>query len=287
MKGDNLNRGLPVEQMERLIRFRASHPCKHVNVGSTHWEYIVGGGGTRTLLLLPGGLRIAEHAFGYIELFEGTYRVITPTYPPLNGIDEITDGIVAILDAENARSAFVLGQSAGGVVAQALVGRSPSRVEKLILSSTSPLKISRGKAAILWIFNTVIPLLPNGTAANLYKKMIGQVLNVPKDQSAFWETYLGELFSTRLAKADVISHFRLGRDAIRKYGYDKPGGRAWPGEVLILGGEEDPVSTESDRKTMAAFYPHSKVHVIQEAGHTPAISEPEKYAEAVNHFLMG
>jgi pimeloyl-ACP methyl ester carboxylesterase len=149
------------------------------------------------------------------------------------------------------------------------------------------LKIPKWKAAILWIFNTVIPLLPNGMAANLYKKMIGQVMDIPKTQMAFWETYLSELFSTRLTKADVISHFRLGRDAIRKYGYDKPGEKAWPGEVLILGGEEDPASTESDRKTMAAFYPHSKVYVIKGAGHTPAISEPDKYAEIVNHFLMG
>ncbi len=285
MKVDNVHRGVPTEQMEHLVKFRANHPCKSINVGNVRWEYIVSGGGTKTLLLLPGGLRIAEHAFGYIELFENEYRVITPTYPPLDSIDEITDGIVAILDAEDAQNVHVLGQSAGGIVAQVLVQRFPSRVKKLILSSTAPLKNPKWKAVILWVYNTVIPLLPDEMVTNLYKKMVGQVMDIPKTQRAFWEAYRSELFSERLTKMDVISHFRTGKDAIRKYGYDKPCVKAWPGEVLILGGETDPVSTESDRKTMAAFYPHSKVQVIHKAGHTPAISEPDKYAEIVNHFL--
>jgi pimeloyl-ACP methyl ester carboxylesterase len=287
MKSANFNRGDPIDQMEHLINFRANHPCKYMDVGSIHWEYIVSGIGTEILLVLPGGLRIAEHAFGYIELFESIYRVITPTYPHLNSIDEVTDGVIAILDAESAQSVYVLGQSAGGVVAQVLVQRFPSRVKKLILSSTSPLKMPKWKTAFLWICNTVIPLLPKEMATNLYKNMIGQVMDIPKIQMAFWETYLSELFSKRLTKADVISHFRTGKDAIQKYGYDKPGVEAWSSEVLILGGEKDPVSTESDRKVMAAFYPHSKVYVIQGTGHTPAISEPDKYAEIVNHFLIG
>jgi len=73
MKDGNLNQGGIREQMEHLIKFRTNHPCKYIDVGNVNWEYIVSGSGTKTLLLLPGGLRIAEHAFGYIELFENMY----------------------------------------------------------------------------------------------------------------------------------------------------------------------------------------------------------------------
>jgi hypothetical protein len=107
--------GVPQEQMERLLKFRSEHPCKRINVAGVEWEYISGGNGTEILLVLSGGLRVAEATFGLIQMFEDTCRVIAPTYPPLNTMGEIVDGIAAILDAEQVSDVFVLGQSYGEV----------------------------------------------------------------------------------------------------------------------------------------------------------------------------
>ncbi|MGC9348248.1 MAG: alpha/beta fold hydrolase [Anaerolineae bacterium] len=119
--------------MEHLLKFRSEHPCHHINVAGVAWEYISCGHGVETLLLLTGGLRVAESAFVLIEQFEDAYRVIAPTYPSVATMDELVDGIAAVLDAEQVTEAFVLGQSYGGSVAQVLAQRYPSRVRRLVL----------------------------------------------------------------------------------------------------------------------------------------------------------
>jgi len=70
---------VPKEQVEHLFRFRVDHPCKHVDIAGVSWEYISCGHGSETILMLPGGLRIAEHAYPYIQMFEDAYRVVVPT----------------------------------------------------------------------------------------------------------------------------------------------------------------------------------------------------------------
>jgi pimeloyl-ACP methyl ester carboxylesterase len=284
MTADDFYEDVPKEQVEHLIRFRTDHPCKHVDVAGVQWEYISCGSGSEILLILPGGLRIAECASIYIQMFEDTYRVVAPTYPPLESIDEITDGIAAILDVEHVPNAFVLGQSYGGTVAQVFVQRFPARVRKLILSSTG-LPVSKGQAAILPLALAVFSSLPESWAKSLYRKWLSPLLVVPKSETSFWEAYLDELFSQRLTKADVLSFFQTVRDTIKNYAVDLPGVEPWQGEVLIIGGEKDPSSTEGPRTAMAEFYPHSQVHVIQGAGHLAAMFEPIEYAEVIKEFL--
>lgn len=41
---DDLYRNAPVEQVERLQVFRATHPYRHLQVGGVEWEYIASGG---------------------------------------------------------------------------------------------------------------------------------------------------------------------------------------------------------------------------------------------------
>jgi pimeloyl-ACP methyl ester carboxylesterase len=125
--------------MDRLLKFRSEHPCKHNNVAGVEWEYISYGNGTEVLLLLIGGLRVAEIALVYIQMLEDTYRLIAPTYPPPGKIGGLVDGIAAILDAEQVPEAFVQGQSYGGAVAQVLIQHYPSQGRKVVLSRTAPL----------------------------------------------------------------------------------------------------------------------------------------------------
>lgn len=284
MTADDFYKDVPKEQVEHLIKFRTDHPCKHVDVAGVRWEYISCGSGSEVLLILPGGLRIAECASIYIQMFEDTYRVVAPTYPPLESIDETTDGIAAILDVEHVQNAFVLGQSYGGTVAQVFVQRFPARVRKLILSSTG-LPALKGQATILSLALAVFSSLPESLAKSLYRKWLSPLLVVPKSETSFWEAYLDELFSQRLTKADVLSFFQTVRDTSKNYAFALPGVEPWQGEVLIIGGEKDPSSTEGQRKAMAEFYPHSQVHVIQGAGHLAAMFEPIEYAEVIKGFL--
>jgi pimeloyl-ACP methyl ester carboxylesterase len=250
--------GVPRQQVERLLRFRSEHPCKRVDVGGVSWEYIACGGGAETLLLLPGGLRVAETAFVYVQLFEDTYRV---------------------------RQAHVLGQSYGGLVAQVFVRRYSPRVKKLVLSSTGPLAPFSRRSRVLVALSRLMPLFPERFLLRSYERVLFPVLSVPASDRGFWKAYLDWLFGGRLTKGDVLSHFRTLDDAVRKYAFAAGERSAWGGEVLIIGADDDVACTDEDRRRMLQIYPQAQVHLIAGGGHTAAMSEPEKYATAVMAFL--
>jgi pimeloyl-ACP methyl ester carboxylesterase len=277
--------GVPQEQIERLLKFRSEHPCKRINVAGVEWEYISCGSGTEVLLLLPGGLRVAEATFGFIQMFENTYRVIAPTYPPLNTMGEIVDGIAAVLDAEQMSEFFVLGQSYGGAVAQVLVQRYPSRVKKVILSGTAPLIMLRWKKYLNDLLLAIATLLPERTVMSIFRRGVSSVVTAQESERAFWEAYLDELFRRHLTKADILSHFRTSRDAHTKYVYPSGEKSSWSGDVLVIWGENDHLRTERGRRGMLDIYPQAQIRVLSGGGHTVAISEPVKYAAAVKGFL--
>jgi pimeloyl-ACP methyl ester carboxylesterase len=277
--------GVPPEQVERLSRFRSEHPCKRINVAGVAWEYISCGKGTEVLLLLTGGLRVAEAAFGYIQMFEQTYRVIAPTYPPLRTMGELIDGVVAILDAEQVPEALVLGQSYGGAVGQVLIQRYPSRVKKVVLSGTAPLMAVRWKKHLNGLLLVIAAQLPERAVMSLFKRMVSPLVTVQESERAFWNAYLRELFRKRLTKADLLSHLQTSRDAQANHAYTGGAKSGWSGDVLVVWGEHDHLRTETGRKGMLDIYPQAQIHVIAGGGHTVAMSEPVKYAAAVKGFL--
>jgi hypothetical protein len=136
----------------------------------------------------------------------------------------------------------------------------------------------------LYLFLTKV--LPDGFVQRLYKESLSKVVVVQESESLFWKVYIKEICFKRLTKLDVISHFHTSEDAIRKYAFDRSDVKPYQGNILILAGEKDPVSTESDWNAMARFYPHSRIKIIPGAGHTAGMSDPKKYAKIVNEFLI-
>jgi pimeloyl-ACP methyl ester carboxylesterase len=277
--------GVPTEQVGRLFKFRSEHPCKRINVAGAAWEYISCGNGTEVLLLLTGGLRVAEAAFGYIQMFENDCRVIAPTYPPLGTMGELVDGIVAILDAEQVPEAFVLGQSYGGVVAQVLMQRHPSRLKQVILSGTAPLIAVKLKKHLVNILLPVATLLPGRVVMSVFKRIVSPLITGQESECAFWEAYLDELFRQRLTKADVLSHLQTTRDAHTNYAYSEGAKSSWRGDVLVIWGENAHLRTEKGQRGMQDIKPQAQILVLSGGGHTVAMSEPVKYAAAVRDFL--
>lgn len=268
-----------------LAKFRSEHSCKFINIADVEWEYISCGNGIEVLLLLTGGLRVAESAFDLIQMFEDTCRVIVPTYPPLRTMDEVADGVAAILDMEQVSEAFVLGQSYGGAVAQVFLQRYCSRVKKLVLSGTTPLVVVKWKQVLLHILSIIAVLFPEKMVMRIFKRMVSPLLTVQESKRAFWKTYLDELFEHHLTKADLLSHFKTLLDAQTKYAYARGERSSWNGKVLIIWGENDPVSTERSQRGMLDIYPKAQIHIIAGGGHTPAMSKPGDYAKTVKGFL--
>jgi pimeloyl-ACP methyl ester carboxylesterase len=112
-------------------------PEKSLRLGMAEWRYRVLGTATRALLAIPGGELVNDLGFEFALAISDAHRVVYPAYPRVSSIEELADGLCAILDAEKIDQAAILGASFGGAVAQVCVRRHANRINALILSNTS------------------------------------------------------------------------------------------------------------------------------------------------------
>ncbi|MFL6203114.1 MAG: alpha/beta fold hydrolase [Thermoanaerobaculia bacterium] len=270
--------------MENVRKFREEHPLKRARIGDgggQEWEYIAAGQGERALLLLPGALAAADSTWITLPHFEDRFRVIAPTYAPVATMAELVDGIAGILDREGIRSAAVSGGSYGGMVAQAFVRRHPERTERLILSHTmlpDPSRVGALKRGV-----KVMAWLPEGLLRWLFRKRLAGLLPRTPEADEF-RAYTAELAGSATREgllalynraADFLANHRLRPDDLD----------GWPGKVLLLMSDDDPVTPEPAREAMKAMYPRAEVHVFSGSGHATALLQPERYFEVMDRFL--
>jgi deazaflavin-dependent oxidoreductase (nitroreductase family) len=280
-----IRRDLGAARWEELREFRAAHPSKRVAVGGVGWEYLASGEGEDALLMLPGGAMVGEAGFTRIPAFEDRYRVIAPSYASVSTAAELLDGLAGVLEAEGVRAAHVLGPSYGGLVAQCFVRRHPERVRSLVLANTLV-----PPRSLLWaskVFLMVLSLVPLGWLRALRERALARaflgVPSVPLEDQAFWRDYQHELIS-RLTKADVRAMYRLGIDLVESFRFAPDDLASWPGRILILESDEDPVPSEK-RAELRQTYPQARVHTFHGAGHTPWMSHREEYLSVIKEFL--
>jgi hypothetical protein len=82
---------------------------KRLIVEGTEWTYAVGGSGPATLLYLPGGAGGAESGLRYVSNLAHGRQIVTVNYPLAQSMPNLTDGLIAILDANDAATAAVWG----------------------------------------------------------------------------------------------------------------------------------------------------------------------------------
>jgi hypothetical protein len=71
-----------------------------VRIGSVDWRYRIIGDTPRALLLLPGGELVNDLGFELALALSTTCRVIYPAYPLVPRLEDLADGLAAILAAE-------------------------------------------------------------------------------------------------------------------------------------------------------------------------------------------
>ena len=271
-----------MSQEERLRAFRASYPNKSLTVAGVEWKYRIPGAGARTLLMLPGGELVNDMAFDLAAALAPRFRILYPAYPRVRSLDELADGIAAILDAENIPRTWVLGASFGGAVAQCMIRRHADKVERLILSNTGvPLAyLVRGRK----IANALLSSLPWPLLRGLLTKSIIKLLGAPAGELPFWRDYTKELFATQLTKADVMANLRIQCEYHLRYRFTPGDLAAWPGKIFIIESDNDIFNAER-RKALRDTYPQAPVYTFHGAGHAPAISRPGEYLEVLGRFL--
>jgi pimeloyl-ACP methyl ester carboxylesterase len=270
--------------LEQMNRF-SDRFGKQVVVNNTTWRYYRLGVGA-PIFWLPGGLRRAAFGFAFMERLAAHHTVIAPDYPPVQTNDEYITAFDAILEAEGVDTFALGGQSYGGGLAQVYLSHKVQSVGRLILSSTAPGNYPKTMLPAIYAFLALARLLPEKTVKSLLAGGLLKAITVPEAERAEWGEALNAIMRYDLSRADVVSHFAVAADRIRKDIVNPAAYQNWTGRVIVLSSDNDP----TQRKKYIPGYERLLGRTVEmvnmgDLGHTSAFSNPDKYVEFLEQAL--
>lgn len=260
---------MPESLEQQHARFHATHTPVARRLGAHDWRWWRGGAGDVPVLWLTGIVGLGEFAFAPLLALGPRFRVVAPDYPPARRLDDLVDGLAALLDAEGIDAAHVVGGSFGGMMAQQLVRRHPSRVRSLVLSHTAAPSPSRQRA----LATRVATWLPGGALRALFARRLRPSF---AGADPFWGRWFDEALG-RLTRDDIASRLRLAAEFL-----DAPAApAAWRGPVLLVEADDDPLMPDATRAGMRRAFPGAATHTFTGTGHAAAILDPAGYARVI------
>jgi pimeloyl-ACP methyl ester carboxylesterase len=269
---------LAVDEFQaRLNDFKAACPERRAG----DWTYRVGGQGARTLVILPGGVRLGDAAFELYAALGQHLRILAPDYPPLATLPELADGLATVLDAENLAKVDLMGSSLGGMIAQHFLRRHPQRVDRAALCATFPPNPAR--VALLRKQVRSLRLLPTPLLRWVMARTFRDFTNPPPEGQAFWTHYLNEVAWRRLSRADLIASPANALDfhAHSRFAPDELGDN-----LLLLWADNDQVVSADEREQLRLLYPRARVQELPGAGHTMFVRRPAEAGTVLYEFFF-
>ena len=270
-----------LEQMQAF----AGRYGKQAAVGGVTWRYYRLGSGT-PILWLTGGLRRAAFGFAFMQELAARHTVIAPDYRPVQTLDPFIAAFDTILQAEDVRTCALGGQSYGGMLAQAYLAHKPEAVERLILSSSGPADYGRAWLPVEYACIALARLLPEKIVKNLPMGGLLKAIALPEAERAEWQQAIQAVMQDDLSRADVISHFAVAADLIRKRIVAPGAYRDWRGSVVVLRAENDPTQSKKDFPRYERLFGRA-VQVVDmgNMGHAAALFNPTRYVELLEQAL--
>ena len=259
---------------------------RSVSVNQTTWRYYRVGAGA-PILWLTGGLRRAAFGFAFLERLATHHLVIAPDYPPVQTVDEFLTAFDTIVHREGIQSFALGGQSYGGLLAQVYLAHRPEAVDRLILSSTGPANYGKGWLPVEYAAIALARLLPEKTVKNMLIGGLVKLISLPEAERAEWLEAIHTVMQHDLSRADVISHFGVAADMIRR-GLVTPAAYSnWPGRVIVLGAQNDPTQSKKDLPRYEQLFGRA-VEVVDmgSMGHAAALFSPERYVALLEEALV-
>jgi len=278
-----LYQDVPIDEKQSLIKFRESHPIKQIKFNGYSWKYLVVNSHESTIIFLPGATGTGEGFFRIMESLASVYKSIALSYPPVNTIDEIINGILKIMDAEDVLKAIFLGTSWGGVIAQCFNRSYPDKVEKLILSNSLFPDPSFSKRNI--IKDILLRIIPNTYLKQAsIKAMKKRYLPlIPEDDRAFWSAYFQEMIENEYDKKMIFSIQNSFNSIINKYNFTPNDLKNT--NILIIEADDDQAVDYFGREKLKQMYPHASVYTFHNTGHLIITSKPQEYLKVLIKYL--
>ena len=279
----NASAGPGMGVLEHAARFAADHG-RTVTSGESTWNYYRLGSGP-VIVWLTGGLRRATLGFALLEDLSSDHTVITLDYPPMRTIDEFIDALDTIRAAETVDRCVLVGQSYGGLLAQAYVAARPEVVEQLVLSSSGPADYGRGWLPVQYLFIGLARVLPIRWVRILLMRAVLRVVTAPEADLAAWQDAIRRTVDD-LGRPDIVSHFAVPADVMRRRLVTPAAFRAWNGRAAILAASNDPTQSPKDQSRLAALLGRPVPVVdLGDLGHTALLTDPRGYAALLRHAL--
>ena len=89
----------------------------------------------------------------------------------------------------------------------------------------------------------------------------------------------------RLGKADLVARYALAVDFDRNARFTPDDLQSWPGRILILEGDDDPIAEAPAREALKALHPQARVHTFHGTGHVASIARLDEYVAVIAAFL--
>lgn len=269
----------------QMQRFACEHG-KQVVVGSVPWRYYRLGTGP-TVLWLTGGLRRAAVASTFLERLATRHAVIAPDYPPVLTIAEFMAAFDEVLRTESTDSVMLVGQSYGGMLAQAYLAHRPHAVQRLVLSSSGPADFARPWVVAEELFILLARVLPEAMLKNLVSVGLARLAHqLPQPTRTEMTEVIRTVVHDELRRSDVVSHFSVAADVIRRRIVSPAAFEGWRGDVVVLSAKNDPTQSPRDiTRYERLFGRRPEVMSLGELGHVAALVDPDRYADELEHAL--
>jgi pimeloyl-ACP methyl ester carboxylesterase len=261
-----------------LQSFRQSHPLQQLEVDGRTWEYVHFGQGEQAILFLHGMTGSYDIWWQVMEQVAGDYQVISVTYPPVDSLDGMAQGVLAVLREEEVKLVHLVGSSLGGYFAQYLVAEYPEMVETAVFANTFPPNdiIAEENKTL----GGLLPVIPEWAIMGVLKGSTEEGLYPASGNSELVRAFVLEQAYGRMSKSQFMARYQA---VIDPFTAPDPAAAGIP--VMIIEADNDPLVAEPLREMLKATYPEAAVHTLHAVGHFPYLNEPEMYTELLVDFL--
>ncbi|MDQ3861924.1 MAG: alpha/beta hydrolase [Actinomycetota bacterium] len=219
--------------------------------------------------------------------FSGSYRVVAPDYPGFGrsprtpaqpDVHYYAEGVHGLLDRLHLERVILGGVSMGGYVAFECMRLFPERVFALVLANTRPEPDTEEMQ------ETRIEM-----ALRVAQEGVGVLVELQMERLLAPDTLQNNEEVVERVRAMILENSPDGAVAALGAMRERPDSTPLLGEIdvptLVVGGEEDGISTPEVMGTMAAKIPGARHVTIPGAGHLSNLEAPEQFNAVLSDFL--
>ena len=252
-------------------------------------NYILEGDGQETIVFAHGLLWSHWMFHNQVAFLKSNYRILAYDFRGQGGttakngkydLDSLFEDTVEIIETLVGKPVIFAGLSMGGYVGIALAAKRPDLVKKLILmEATTDAETLESISKYKMLNNMVKTVGYWPVEKSIMNLMFGKKFLQDKTRSDQYDFFLKKLKENNrylIVKATegVITRFSTE--------YHLPNIKC---KTLVLVGRDDIPCPVEKSEYLAENIPNAKLMVIEGAGHTGPLEEPEKYNQAIKDFI--